>query len=155
MKLKLLSAVAVGVAILLSGDALSAPARGGGALDPAVKPQAQPIQVDGEVVDAWCYASKAVGNGRGAEHAQCANACAHGGVTLGIVDEKGNLYIAAKYKAYQGCQHILEPFVAKRVHVNGWVARLGGCQLLKITDVHEINAQAKTTKLQPAKRPIK
>jgi hypothetical protein len=124
-------------------------------LEPAVKPQAQPIQLDGEVVDSWCYASKAVGNGRGAEHAQCANACAHGGVTLGIVDDKGNLYIAAKYKAYQGCQHLLEPFVAKRVHVNGWVARLGGCQILKITDVHEIKPTAKTTKAQPAKTSAK
>jgi hypothetical protein len=97
-----------------------------------------PIELTGEVVDSWCYASRSVGDGRGPEHAQCARACAHGGVTLGILDDKGKMYIAAKYRAYSGCQLLLEPYVAKRVHVRGMLATRGGCPILKITSVQEL-----------------
>lgn len=99
-------------------------------------PATKPIELTGEVVDAWCYTSQVMGPGRGEKHKACALACAHGGVTLGILDEKTNeLFIAAKYRGYTGCKELLLPFVAKRVKVKGWVARKGGCTLLKIKSV--------------------
>ncbi len=92
--------------------------------------------VTGEVVDAWCYAAQDVGTGKGESHKGCALACARGGVTLGILDEKnGNLYIAAKSEGFQGCQELLLPYVAKRVVVTGALATKGGCRLLKIFSV--------------------
>src|SRR5258708_6062122 len=102
------------------------------------QPVATPIVVNGEVVDSWCYASKTVGDGRGAEHGNCARACAHGGVTLAIVDDQGTMYIAAKHKAYSGCQALLEPYVAKRVQIKGYLAKTGGCNVLKIMTVTEL-----------------
>jgi hypothetical protein len=105
-----------------------------------VKPVWSNIDLKGEVVDSWCYASRSVGEGRGADHEACAKACAHGGVTLGIVDDSGKMYIAAKSKGYQGCQLLLEPFVAKRVHIKGMVAGIGGCPVLKIVSVEELGA---------------
>jgi hypothetical protein len=100
-----------------------------------VKVNCRKFQVTGEVVDTWCFASKAVLDGRGPEHYKCADACAHGGVTLGIVDDTGTLYIAAKTKAYQGCQRLLEPFVARRVKVSGWLSQAGGCNIMKIDKI--------------------
>jgi hypothetical protein len=108
--------------------------------DPIVqthKVNSEPIDVVGEVVDTWCYASKSVGDGRGPAHKKCAEVCIQGGVSAGIVDEKGNLYVAAKTKAYTGANRMLLPFVAKKVVAHGWVSRAGGCQLLKIDSVEE------------------
>lgn len=101
-----------------------------------LKPLSKPIEVTGEVVDAWCYASQTVGEGRGEKHKECAIYCARGGVTLGILEDSTNLmYIAGKHKAYQGCQKLLLPYVGKHVVVKGWVGDKGGCRVLKIMDV--------------------
>lgn len=99
-------------------------------------PATKKIEMVGEVVDAWCYASQVMGPGRGEKHKACALACIHGGVSAGILDEKtGELFIAAKHKGYTGCKDLLLPFVAKRVLVKGWIARKGGCNLIKIQEV--------------------
>lgn len=60
-----------------------------------------------------------------------------GGVSAGIVDDKGTLYVATKTRAYQGANYTLLPFVAKRVWVKGYLAKLGGNNLIKISEVKE------------------
>ena len=103
---------------------------------PVLPPLARTISVTGEVVDTWCYASQTMGEGRGKKHQSCALACAYGGVTLGILeDSSGKLYIAAKHKAYEGCQALLTPFVGKHVVVSGWLGEKGGCRILKVQKV--------------------
>jgi hypothetical protein len=68
-------------------------------------PATKKVEMTGEVVDAWCYASQVMGPGRGEKHKACALACIHGGVSAGILDEKtGELFIAAKHKGYKGCK---------------------------------------------------
>jgi hypothetical protein len=101
-------------------------------------PLTKPIELTGEVVDSWCYSSQVMGPGRGDRHKACGLACAHGGVTLGIVDDNGILYIAAKHQGYTGCKELLIPFMAKRVKVVGWLAEKGGCKILKIRTVQEV-----------------
>jgi len=99
------------------------------------KPETEPIVVTGEVVDAWCYASQTMGAGHGPVHQACAVACVGGGVTPGILDDKGVLWLCVKHKAYTGCKEILFPFVARRVKVTGWAAHKGGCNVLKVEKV--------------------
>jgi hypothetical protein len=103
--------------------------------DLKVKTAAVPFYVTGEVVDAWCYASQSMGPGRGERHKPCALACIMGGVTPGIVDDQGRLYICAKAQGYKGCQELLTPFVAKRVKAEGWLTTKGGCNVMKLTSV--------------------
>lgn len=98
-------------------------------------PVAVPVELVGEVVDSWCYASQVMGDGRGAHHQSCALACVMGGVTPGIVDDKGLLYLCVKHKAYTGCKDLLAPYVAKRVKVKGHLATKGGVRVLKVTSV--------------------
>jgi len=102
------------------------------------QPQTKTVTIVGEVVDSWCYSSQVMGPGRGERHKACGLACAHGGVTIGIVDDEGTLYICAKHKAYTGCKELLTPFMAKRVKVLGWLGQKGGCNVLKIADVEEV-----------------
>jgi len=108
------------------------------------QPQTKTVQITGEVVDSWCYASQVMGPGRGERHKACGLACAHGGVTIGLVDDQGTLYICAKHKAYTGCKELLTPYMAKRVKVSGWLAQKGGCNVLKIASVEEVKSTAPT-----------
>lgn len=105
----------------------------------AVKATTRPVTVTGEVVDAWCYASQTMGPGRGPGHKGCALACAHGGVSIGILEDgTKELFIAAKYRGFQGCKDLLIPYMGEKVIVNGWVGDLGGSKLLKIKDVRRV-----------------
>ncbi|HEY9718579.1 MAG TPA: hypothetical protein V6C69_13995 [Trichormus sp.] len=117
------------------------------------QPQTTTVTIVGEVVDSWCYSSQVMGPGRGERHKACGLACAHGGVTLGIVDDEGTLYICAKHKAYTGCKELLTPFMAKRVKILGWLGQKGGCKVLKVAEVEEVkdgSAAGSTTTPAPA-----
>lgn len=106
------------------------------------KPTTREVTVIGEVVDAWCYASQTMGPGKGESHKACALACINGGVSVGILEEStGNLFIAAKYKGYQGCRELLLPLVGEKVKATGWVGDLGGCRMLKIKTVEKLSSQ--------------
>lgn len=106
------------------------------------KPTTREVTVVGEVVDAWCYASQTMGPGKGDSHKACALACINGGVSVGILEEStGNLFIAAKYKGYQGCRELLLPLVGEKVKATGWVGDLGGCRMLKIKTVEKLKSE--------------
>lgn len=100
-----------------------------------VYPELLPAIVYGEVVDVWCYCSRSVGIGRGEDHKKCAQTCAAGGAALGILDDHGKLYIAAKSGGFKGANDLLMPYVAKRVRVQGWYAHRGGAEVLNIDKV--------------------
>lgn len=103
------------------------------------KPTTREVVVVGEVVDAWCYASQTMGPGRGPGHKACALACAHGGVSIGILEDgTKDLYVAAKYKGFQGCKDLLIPYMGEKVKATGWVGDLGGCRMLKIKTVEAL-----------------
>ncbi|MGH9554083.1 MAG: hypothetical protein ACRD3W_32190 [Terriglobales bacterium] len=138
MRIMFLSIIACAAAFALLPGAtpsVGAPAAEVKPHPPRYAPKTKDVVITGEVVDSWCFASQVMGPGRGERHKACALACVHGGVTPGIVDDQGNLYIAAKHHAYTGCQDLLLPYVAKRVKVTGWLAVKGGCNLLKIAKV--------------------
>lgn len=51
------------------------------------------VTLAGEVVDLHCYLTRHGGEGRGAAHAGCANACIGRGVSAGFVAKDGTLYV--------------------------------------------------------------
>lgn len=101
------------------------------------------IELEGEVVDTWCWSSGVMGEGRGPGHKSCGLACVLGGVACGIVDDNDNLYIASKSQGFKGCKEQLAPYVAKRVHIKGWITERGGCKLLKIAEVKDLGPAEK------------
>src|SRR5262245_41440750 len=56
------------------------------------EPKGPTVSVKGEVVDMWCYMESGE---HGPSHKACAMACVKGGNPIGIVDLKGDIYIAA------------------------------------------------------------
>ena len=65
------------------------------------QPKGERATIKGEVVDMWCYLE---GGDRGPAKKECATACAKAGNPIGILDAKGNLYVAAALKDHQPAQ---------------------------------------------------
>src|SRR5437588_3462850 len=107
-----------GVAIVLST-----------ALVRLAQPKGSTVTVKGEVVDLWCYLE---GGDRGPAKKDCATACAKAGNPIGILDGKGNLYVAAGLKDHQPAQTILLDRMSDQVSVTGTLVRTGGVPMIYI-----------------------
>ena len=96
------------------------------------QPQGERTTIKGEVVDMWCYLE---GGDRGPSKRDCATACAKAGNPIGILDAKGNLYVAAGLQDHQPAQAILARKMSDEVTVTGTLVKKGGVQMLYIDSV--------------------
>lgn len=90
------------------------------------------VTVKGEVVDLWCYLE---GGDHGAKHKACAVSCAKAGNPIGIVDAKGNIYVAMGDKDHQPGRELLIEKMAETVTVKGTLVKKGGSQVIYIKSV--------------------
>lgn len=60
----------------------------------------QTVALKGEVVDMHCFVTRHGGEGRGASHAGCANACLARNVTAGFVASDGKVYLLFDEKPF-------------------------------------------------------
>jgi len=98
----------------------------------SAQPKGQPATINGEVVDLWCYLE---GGDRGAAKKECATACAKAGNPIGVLDAKGNLYVAAGLKDHQPARSLLLARMSDQVAVSGIVVRNGGVQMIYVESV--------------------
>jgi hypothetical protein len=96
------------------------------------QPKGARATIRGEVVDLWCYLE---GGDRGPAKKECATACAKAGNPIGIVDAKGNVYVAAGLKDHQPAQAILVNRMSDEVTVSGTVVKSGGVQMIYVDSV--------------------
>jgi hypothetical protein len=101
-------------------------------LTPAAQPKGERLTVKGEVVDMWCYLE---GGDRGPAKRECATACAKAGNPIGIVDAKGNLFVAAGLADHQPAQAMLIGKLNTDVTATGTVVKKGGVQMIYIDSV--------------------
>ena len=91
------------------------------------------ITVKGEVIDVWCYME---GGDKGAAHKNCGIACAEAGNPIGILDEKGNVYILmGGQKDHQPGKELLVDKISETVTVEGTLAEKGGTKVLFVKSV--------------------
>lgn len=88
--------------------------------------------IKGEVVDLWCYMDHAA---RGEKHKACAVACAKMGNPIGIVDAKGNIYVAVGSELHQSDRDRLIDKMAQQVTVTGKVVNRGGMKMLYVQSI--------------------
>ena len=88
--------------------------------------------VTGEVIDSACYIK---GGSRGADHAKCASACGKMGIPLALVTDDGKVVWLASDKDMEGVNEMLEPYVAKKVTLEGEWFEKGGTKLFAISKV--------------------
>ena len=96
------------------------------------QPKGPKVTVKGEVVDLWCYLED---GSHGADHKACAVTCAEAGNPIGIVDAKGNVYVAMGIKDHQPGREVLVEKMAQTVTVTGTLVKKGGTQVIYVTEV--------------------
>jgi len=95
--------------------------------------QEKPVKtVKGEVVDLWCYMDHAA---RGEKHKACGAACAKLGNPIGIVDSKGDVYLAVGSELHQADRDRLVKRMAQQVTVTGRVESRGGMKMIYVKTV--------------------
>jgi len=83
-------------------------------------------------VDTWCYLE---GGDRGPAKKDCATACAKAGNPIGVLDAKGNLYLAVGLKDHQSAQALLLNKMSDQVTVTGTLVKKAGVQMIYIESV--------------------
>lgn len=96
------------------------------------QPKGKEVTVKGEVIDLWCYLE---GGDHGAAHKECAITCAKAGNPIGILDEKGNIYVAMGIKDHQPGREVLLDKMAETVMVTGTLVKKGGTQAIYVKSV--------------------
>lgn len=94
------------------------------------------VTLAGEVVDLHCYLTKHGGEGRGADHAGCANACLSRGVTPGFVAKDGALYVLFDAKMISP-KEAIAGLAGKPVTVTGVVVERDGVKALRLIKIAE------------------
>jgi hypothetical protein len=89
--------------------------------------------ISGEVVDVGCYLKDGA---KGEEHQACAEACAKAGSALGILTDKGKLYVSIMPDDHAaGPNAKLMESIGKKVDATGIVRSKGGVQGIMVKDV--------------------
>jgi len=92
----------------------------------------------GEVVDSVCY----IKNGaRGADHRDCAQTCADGGIPLALLQEgTDELVWLASSESMQGPNEELKAHASHTVEITGEWAERGGAKIFIIQSIEHISA---------------
>ena len=103
------------------------------------KKASKETMITGEVVEVSCYLAHG-DNGKGDDHKGCAEACAKAGSPLGILTEKGKLYVSLLPDDHKnGPNAILMDHVSHKVNATGIVRSKNGVQGIMITKVEMAN----------------
>src|SRR3989454_12395050 len=96
------------------------------------QPKGEEVTVKGEVIDLWCYLE---GGDHGADHKQCAVECAKAGNPIGLLTEKGDIYVMMGIKDHQPGREVLIDKMADTVTVEGTLVKKGGVQVVYVSSV--------------------
>ena len=96
------------------------------------EPKGTTVTVKGEAVDMWCYME---GGDHGASHKACAIECAKAGNPIGILDAKGDVYLAAGLQDHQPARDLLLNKMSEQVTVTGTLVTRGGTRMLFVKSV--------------------
>jgi hypothetical protein len=96
------------------------------------QPKGDKVTLKGEVVDLWCYLE---GGDHGAEHKKCAVECAKAGNPIGLVTEKGDVYVLMGIKDHQPGREVLLDKMAETVTIEGTLVKKGGIQVVYVSSV--------------------
>jgi hypothetical protein len=98
----------------------------------------QQVTVRGEVVDSVCFIKSGA---RGADHRDCAQTCADGGIPLALVEEGTDQLIwLASSAMMKGANEELKAHASHTVEITGEWAERGGAKILIIDSITHISA---------------
>jgi len=97
-----------------------------------------PVTVRGEVVDSVCWIKMGA---HGADHRDCAQTCADGGIPLALLEEGTNELIwLASSQSMTGANEELKAHASHTVEITGEWAERDGAKILVIESIKHISA---------------
>ncbi|OGF22479.1 MAG: hypothetical protein A2V63_11930 [Candidatus Eisenbacteria bacterium RBG_19FT_COMBO_70_11] len=107
----------------------------------AAKAESKPSMVKGEIVDMGCY----MGHGaRGEKHQSCAAKCIAGGMPMGLLTDKGALYLLTMNHDNADPFNQCKEMAAAMVEVTGMVSERNGMKSMDVMGVKPL-ATAEST----------
>lgn len=94
--------------------------------------------LSGEVVDMGCYIGHAA---KGEKHADCAAKCIAGGMPMGLVTAKGDLYLLTMDHANPDAYNKTKEFAGKQVKISGPTHAKGGMKSIDVATVEAVAAK--------------
>lgn len=95
------------------------------------------MTLTGEVVDLHCYVTRHGKEGRGAEHAGCANSCISRGVTAGFVSDDGKLYVLFDEKMI-AVKEKVAGLAGQPVAITGFVVERDGVKAIRVVKAEPV-----------------
>ena len=90
------------------------------------------VTMTGQVIDVNCYTTHQLS---GAQHKNCATACANKGVSLAILSSDGTIYMPVSSKPADPQNSRLLPFVEGKVKVTGTHRMASGLHTIEIATI--------------------
>jgi hypothetical protein len=90
------------------------------------------MTVTGEIVDTGCYLSHAA---TGAKHKQCAATCVARGMPIGLVTDKGDLYLLVQPHGNLDAYKKARTFAGDRVEITGPMYERSGMKAIEVAMV--------------------
>jgi hypothetical protein len=100
------------------------------AADTAAKPEEKTFQ--GEILDLGCYLGH---NGKGPDHAMCAQMCAKNGQPMGLLTSDGTVYILTQSHDDAKPYNQLKEIAGQKAEIKGTVGTNGGLKGLTVLSV--------------------
>ncbi|WP_204248194.1 hypothetical protein [Kiloniella spongiae] len=97
----------------------------------------QRVQIEGEIIDTWCYVTEIMGDAQGTAHHLCAVWCAIGGIPVSILGDDGQVYMVLRVENED--TNVANPTIVKiqthKVIVDGDLYERDGVKYLFVDQV--------------------
>jgi hypothetical protein len=93
---------------------------------------AKAISTTGEIIDLGCYMGHSA---TGEKHASCATKCIAGGMPMGLLTDKGHLYVLTPPHENQDAYNKCKTLAGTQVEVTGEVNERSGMKSIEVTAV--------------------
>jgi len=101
---------------------------------PASAADGEDTSIKGEILDLACYVSR---DGKGPDHAKCAEKCVKNGQPMGLLAKDGTVYVLFADHANAASFEEAKDYAGKKVEVTGALTERGG---VKGITVHGVKA---------------
>ena len=136
---RFLGVISLAVALALAGFTIAYAAE-----QAKAKAKAEPktVTMVGEIVDTDCYLSHGA---MGEKHKQCAAACLAGGTPMGLLTEKGVLYLLTPPHDNKDAYNKAKEWVGDKVEVTGLSMERGGMKGIEVTGAKPVVAATQSS----------
>jgi hypothetical protein len=103
------------------------------------KAEEKPVTIAGEIIDTGCYMSHGAS---GEKHKACGATCVAAGMPMGLLTEKGVLYLITQPHDNKDAYNKMKGWVGDKAEVTGMVYERGGMKSIEVASAKQAAAPA-------------